>query len=69
MEQDSEEFREASHELARMLGLVDEWWTVNHVNDRSAGPCHPPGYVANDDWHRCREVRKALLGTLDARRK
>ncbi|OKO75938.1 hypothetical protein AC629_33385 [Bradyrhizobium sp. NAS80.1] len=67
MDQHSEEFKQGSHELARMLGLVEEWWTCNHVNDRSEGPCHPPGYVARDDWYRCREVREALLQVVEAR--
>jgi hypothetical protein len=31
-----------------------------------AEPCHPRGYLANDDWHRCREVRLALLTALAA---
>jgi hypothetical protein len=35
-------FSDGSRELARMLGLTSEWWTGNHLNDRSAGPCHPP---------------------------
>jgi hypothetical protein len=29
-----------------MLGLVSEWWTGNHVNDRSDEPCRPPSCVA-----------------------
>jgi len=54
-------FTDDTREPARMLGLVSEWWTGNHVNDRSAEPSRPPSYVAHHDWHRCREVRKALL--------
>jgi hypothetical protein len=57
-------FKEGSRELARMLGLVSEWWTGNQVNDRSEGPCHPPWCVAHLDWHRCREVREALLAAV-----
>jgi hypothetical protein len=57
----SQEFKQGSRQLARMLNLTAEWWTCNHVNDRSEGPCHPPGYIAYSDWHTCREVRKALL--------
>jgi hypothetical protein len=54
-------FKQGSRELACMLGLTAEWWTCNHVNDRSEGPCHSPEYIAHSDWHRCREVRNALL--------
>jgi hypothetical protein len=31
-------FTDRSRELARLLGLTEQWWTGNHVNDRSAGP-------------------------------
>jgi hypothetical protein len=58
-------FKQSSRELARMLGLVSEWWTGNHVNDRSDGPCHPPEYIAHSDWHTCREVREALLAAVE----
>jgi hypothetical protein len=54
-------FSDDTRALARMLGLVSEWWTGNHVNDRSAESHHPPGCVARDDWFRCRRVREALL--------
>jgi hypothetical protein len=54
-------FKENERALMRMLGLSDEWWTMCSVLDRSAGPCHPPGYVRNEHWHRCRAVREALL--------
>jgi hypothetical protein len=57
----SEKFRDGSRELARMLGLIDEWWSGNHVNDRSREPCHPPGYISREDWFRCRQVRQELL--------
>jgi hypothetical protein len=49
--------------LAKLLNLMDEFWTCNFVND-VAGPCHPVGYAANWDWSTCREVREELLGTL-----
>jgi hypothetical protein len=61
MSQSSRKFKDGSRELAHMLGLVDEWWTCQHVNDRSSEPCHPPGYIAYDDWFTCREYRTALL--------
>ena len=54
-------FTDGSRELARMLGLVSEWWTGNCVNDRRPKPLHPPGYAAHQDWFRCRQVREALL--------
>jgi hypothetical protein len=55
------DFKRGERALMRRLGLVDEFWSMNSPLDRSAGPCHPEGYVANDHWHRCREVRRALL--------
>jgi hypothetical protein len=58
-------FKEGERELARKLGLVSEYWTMNSVLDRSARPCHPPGYVAHADWHTCRAVRKALLASAE----
>jgi hypothetical protein len=54
-------FKAGSRRLANLLGLNDEWWTCQHVNDASDGPCHPPGCIAHDDWHRVRRVRNALL--------
>jgi hypothetical protein len=57
-------FSDGSRELARMLGLTSEWWTGNHVNDRSAEPCHPPGYIAHADWFRCRQMRDEILAVL-----
>jgi hypothetical protein len=64
MPQSKQKFRDKSHELARLLGLVSEWWTCQHVNDRSERPCHPPGYIAHKDWHKCRQVRRALLAAV-----
>jgi hypothetical protein len=54
-------FKDGERELARKLGLVSEWWTGNSVLDDSSGPCHPPGYISHDDWHRVHAVRTALL--------
>ena len=59
----SEEFKRGVRELARRLNLVPEFWTGNSVLDR-AGTCHPEGYIANDDWRRCRDVRLALLDAM-----
>jgi hypothetical protein len=59
--QDSIEFRTGSRELARMLDLISEWWSGQHVNDVSAGPHHPKMCCAFDDWHTCRGIRHELL--------
>ena len=60
-DRDSDEFRAKSKYLAALLGLTSEWWTCNHVHDRSRTPCHPPWCVAHGDWHHCRTVRQMLL--------
>jgi len=54
-------FTEDTRKLARLLGLVPQWWTGNHVNDRSDKPIYPEGYVAHVDWLHCRAVREQLL--------
>jgi hypothetical protein len=64
MPQHSRAFKDGSRQLAQHLNLVDEWWTGQHVNDRSAEPCHPPEYIAHENWHRCRAVRVALLAAV-----
>jgi hypothetical protein len=56
-----QEYQEKVHHLARLLNLVDEFWTGNNVSDTSRAPCHPPGYCAYDDWFKVRAVRLALL--------
>jgi hypothetical protein len=61
---DSDWFRERSHELARQLGLVNEWWSMTSVTDTEREPCWPPGYIAFKDWHTCRAVRLELLAAL-----
>ena len=48
-------------ELAERLNLMDEFWTVNFVNDPSPRPCHRPPYQSYTDWHVCRAVRDELL--------
>ena len=60
-----QDFRDKTHELARLLGLVDEWWGGNCVTDRSRAPCHPRWCVAHHDWFRVRGVREALLEATD----
>jgi hypothetical protein len=62
--QGSKAFEDGSHELARRLNLVGEWWRGSHVLDRSPGPCHPPDCVAYEDWFHVRRVRKALLAAV-----
>jgi hypothetical protein len=56
-------FSDDTRKLAKLLGLTAEWWTGQSPCDRSDKPVHPKGYVAHDDWHRCRAVRNALLAT------
>jgi hypothetical protein len=63
--EDDPQFKETSLALARRLDLTTEWWTMNHVN-RTTGPCHPAGYIANEHWRTCRRVRLALLAALAA---
>ena len=65
MSERSRDFEEGSRELAHMLRLTAEWWTRNHVNDRSQGPCYAPEYAAHRDWYTCREVREALLAAVE----
>jgi hypothetical protein len=60
-QRDSQAFKNGDHELARLLGLIPEWWTTNSVLDRSKRPPWPPHLVAYADWHRCRAVREELL--------
>ena len=60
----SQDFKDKSHELARRLHLVDEFWGGNDVTDRSTEPCWPPWCVSHGDWHRCRAIRRALLQTV-----
>jgi hypothetical protein len=59
----SQRDRDEERELMYALGLSDEYWTMQSPLDRSRRPCHPPGYVAHEDWHTCRRVREALLAT------
>ena len=64
MEEDAPGYRDATHRLANLLDLNEQWWTGCHVNDRSSGPCNQPGYAAHDGWHTCRAVRNQLLAAL-----
>jgi hypothetical protein len=47
--------------LAGLLGLMDQFWSVNFVND-IAGPPIPAG--GRRDWVTCRAVREVLLETV-----
>jgi hypothetical protein len=61
----SQEFNDKAHELARLLGLTDEFWTGCSVLDRSSGPVHTSlDYIEHRDWHTCRRVRLELLAAL-----
>jgi hypothetical protein len=62
-----QDFRDKAYELARLLSLTPEWWTGNCVTDRSRAPCHPPEYVAHQDWIRVRAVRERLLTAVGGR--
>jgi hypothetical protein len=48
-----------SQRLGELLGLGDEYWTVNHVNDISPRPTYSPYQAQN--WDTCREMRVQLL--------
>jgi hypothetical protein len=50
-------------QLAALLGLMDQFWSVNFVND-IAGPPIPAG--AREHWIRCRAVRAQLLEVINA---
>jgi hypothetical protein len=58
---ESAEFKAKERTLMRQLNLVNEWWSMTSVLDRSDAPCWPPWNCAFDDWHTCRAVRLALL--------
>jgi hypothetical protein len=49
--------------LAGLLGLMDQFWSVNFVND-IAGPPIPAG--GRRDWVICRKVRAQLLEAINA---
>jgi hypothetical protein len=51
-----------SKQLAQLLNLMDEYFTVNHVSD-VGGP--PQRLVARQNWERCRTVRKQLLEAIN----
>jgi hypothetical protein len=63
-ERERPEFVAKSKELAALLDLSSEWWTTNHVHDRSAEPCWPEHCVAYEDWFKVRAVREALLDAV-----
>jgi hypothetical protein len=57
-------YADSPRELAGKLDLMDEYWSGNSVLDRTAGPCHPPGYFAHQAWFTCRRVREQLLAAV-----
>jgi hypothetical protein len=58
---DSRTFKNAEHQLARMLNLVGEYWSMCSVLDRSERPAWPDHLQAFQDWHKVRRVREELL--------
>jgi hypothetical protein len=54
-------YNDKERALARLLGLVPEWWGGNSVCDDADKPPWPPHLAAYQDWHKVRAVRKALL--------
>lgn len=55
------EFREKSFLLAQMLGLENEFLSVDDVFDRGGPPSMP---LARENWKRCRAVRLDLLAAV-----
>ena len=47
-------------QLAGLLDLWDEFWTVQYVNNPHPPAWEPP-YIAHKNWHTCRHVRLQLL--------
>jgi hypothetical protein len=62
-------FTDGARQLARVLGLMSEFWTGNTPLDKSRVPCHPEGRVAFDAWHTCRRKREQLLAAVAAQKK
>jgi hypothetical protein len=61
---ESDAFKARSRELARALGLENEWFLSQcSVLDRSALP-NPPLRLAEEDMHAVRRVRNALLAAV-----
>jgi hypothetical protein len=54
-------YNDLEHKLAKLLGLLLEWWNGNSVCDDSDAPCWPPGLVAYENWFKVRRVREKLL--------
>jgi hypothetical protein len=68
LNQDSDEFRIGSKKLAAMLDLNEEHFLSGcTVNDKGDEPHHPAGYIAREDWMRCREMRNRLLAAVKDR--
>jgi hypothetical protein len=60
-ERKTKAFDERAHQLARLLGLIPEWWRTCSVLDRSKRPPWPSHLCAFHDWHRVKRVREVLL--------
>lgn len=59
-----EQFRVQEQDLMYQLGLVEQFWTMNSVLDRSSVPYTSPEYVAWRHWHECRAIRLQLLAAI-----
>jgi hypothetical protein len=56
----TQDFTNRSKRLAALLGLTDEWWAMQHVEDR--GKFRPPAsLVAHHYWLTVQRVRRELL--------
>lgn len=65
----TETFRAKEKRLMYQLGLVQEFWSVCSVLDRSSEPGCGPEYGRYKDWFTCRRLREQLLaatGSTDA---
>ena len=61
-------YSEKSYRLATLLGLENEWWSSNHVNDRTrVCPWVSPSFVGHAAFHRCRKIREELLAICEER--
>jgi hypothetical protein len=58
----SKRFKDAERELARKLGLHDEFFfSICSVLDKERSPCWPEYMPACQAWYRVRAVREMLL--------
>jgi hypothetical protein len=66
----SQRFKDGSRELARMLGLIDQWWSGQHVSASQLGD--DEGYarfVAGKDVARVSFWRRLLIAVMDGRQR